>query len=142
MVSGMEDAWNNLCKDRSKNVALTVELRERVRLACRSPRFTSDSLQDHFPELGADEYTTEQLACAHRLQSLMNMDASIPTNMMRGIESVASRLAGDINRGKCDLGSLDLEKIGQEVISNVSENDIMSFAANIDKILPTLKDAL
>ena len=66
------------------------------------------------------------------------MEAAIPPNMLRGIEGVASRLAQDIVAGKADLGSLDIEALGQQVLAGVDTADVDSFADNLDKILPAL----
>ena len=50
----------------------------------------------------------------------------------------AQQLAKDISAGKADLGSLDLEALGQQVLSNVAPGDVSSFASNLDQILPAL----
>jgi hypothetical protein len=66
------------------------------------------------------------------------MGSAIPDGMMRGIEQVASKLASDLQAGKADLASLDLESIGQSVLNGASQADVSAFAANLDKILPAL----
>ena len=68
--------------------------------------------------------------------NILKMERAIPGNMMRGIESVASRLVQDINCGKTNLSQLNIEEIGQQVLSQVDQTDISSFAQNLDKIIP------
>ena len=70
--------------------------------------------------------------------ALHTMEASIPTDMMHGIESVANQLVQDIASGKASMDSLDVESIGQKVLSGVSRRDVQAFATNIDKILPAI----
>ena len=67
------------------------------------------------------------------------MKNAIPSNMMSGIERVASSLVRDINSGKMDFASLDVEKIGEQVLQGVGEGDVNDFANSLDKILPALQ---
>jgi hypothetical protein len=94
-----------------------------------------------FPELGNEMFTEDECGIMERMRNLVTMDDCIPSNMMRGIESVANKLVRDINSGACDLSTLDLEGIGQQVISGVNDADMGTFAANIDKIIPALERA-
>ena len=71
--------------------------------------------------------------------SLSVMETSIPTDMMKGIETVANKLVNDINQGRASLDTLNVETIGQQVLAGVSEEEVASFASNLDKILPALQ---
>ena len=92
-------------------------------------------------ESDAEEEVVEDAAwdILQRIAALTAMDAAIPQDMMSGIESVANKLVMDLQQGKADLGSLDVETIGQQVLSQVSQEDIASFANNMDKIIPALE---
>ena len=60
--------------------------------------------------------------------------------MMGKIENMASKLANDIMSGKKDMGSMDLQSIGEEVLSQCNSADMSHFADNIDKILPAINN--
>lgn len=144
LTQGVDDLWQQLCASRRRDVPLDDALRERLRACVRAntSEITPQVLAATFPELGGgdeDPFTADECAVVERMRNLVTMDDSIPSNMMRGIEAVANRLVKDLNNGTCDLASLDLEGIGQQVISKVSDADMGAFAANIDKIIPALE---
>lgn len=82
--------------------------------------------------------TDECWALLDKALGLAQMEDAIPAPMMRGIESVANRLVQDIASGKADLASLNIEEIGQSVLSQVDTQDVTCFANSLDKILPAL----
>lgn len=137
---GVDELWSQLCKKRDVTVPITEAIRERIR-ECVRAEVTGPSLNVSFPDLGKEPYTPEQIAIVDRMKNLVTMDDAIPTDMMKGIEAVATRLVKDINNGRCDLASLDIESIGQQVISGVNEDDMSKFASNLDKIIPALQRA-
>jgi len=139
VADGVDDLWKELCHTRDVTpIPLTDALIERVaRLV--SGETTAEEMCRNFPELGDGEYSDESLAIAQRIGSLCAMKNAIPTNMMSGIERVASSLVRDINSGKMDFASLDVEKIGEQVLRGVGEGDVNDFAKSLDKILPALQ---
>lgn len=142
LSQGVEDLWQQLCSARKVTVDLDDGLRDRIRECVRNNNeITSQVMNATFPELGDSPFTAEECGIVERMKNLVTMDDSIPSNMMRGIEAVANRLVKDLNNGTCDLATLDLEGIGQQVISKVSDSDMGTFAANIDKIIPALERA-
>lgn len=142
LTQGIDDLWQQLCTTRSVNVDLDDGLRDRIRECVRNnPNITPHVLSATFPELGDEAFTSDECRIVERMKNLVTMDDSIPSNMMRGIEAVANKLVKDLNNGTCDLANLDLEGIGQQVISKVSDSDMGTFAANIDKIIPALERA-
>ena len=65
--------------------------------------------------------------------------SAVPSRMMHKIEDMASRLANDLVSGKASLSSeVDLNDIGNQVLSQCSSDDMRHFAGNIDSILPTI----
>lgn len=139
VAEGVDELWKELCHTR--NVApmpLSDTLTGRI-ARLMSGETTNEEMCRNFPELGNDEYSDESLAIAHRIGSLCTMKNAIPTNMMSGIERVASSLVRDINSGKMDFASLDVERIGEQVLQGVGEGDVNDFANSLDKILPALQ---
>ena len=73
-----------------------------------------------------------------RAISLGAVSEAVPASMMGGIEDAAQRLAKKIASGDASLETLDMEAIGREVLSGVSEEDMTSFADNVEKLMPAL----
>ena len=94
-------------------------------------------LVEAFPYLGPRPPSAHEWSLLTRAASLATMESAIPAPMMRGIESVASELVGELGDNP-DLGALDMEAIGRRVLANVSGGDVEAFAANLDKILPAV----
>lgn len=140
LTQGVDDLWSQLCRQRRVTVPITDAVRREIREFVRGGMDAS-KLPAVFPDLGTGAYAPEEMAIFERMKSLVTMDDSIPCNMMRGIETVANRLVNDINSGRCDLGNIDLEEIGKQVISGVSDEDMGTFASNIDKLIPALQRA-
>ena len=101
------------------------------------------AFQSKVPDLKATKnetpLTEEEWVKLEKIAALCTMETSIPAPMMRGIEGVAARLMEDIASGKTSLDSLNVEAIGNEVLSGVSSSQIDEFAKNMDKILPALQ---
>lgn len=147
---GVVELWTKLCTARGvKPVEIddVDKFSERVKEASqhveavRAKTAEAQGLMlEHFSELKADGsvFDDETWTLCDKLLSVSSMESAIPSGMMRGIESVAADLIKDIESGSASLDTLDLEKIGQQVLSNVSSDDVSSFAANLDKILPAL----
>ena len=132
----MEDKIKSLSKDDAGMFWQFVH--EAIQLI--TAETTCEAMRTNFPELGTkDEYSEESLSLARRIGSLCTMKNAIPTNMMNGIEKVASTLVRDINNGKVDFASLDVESIGEQVLNGVGEGDVNDFANNLEKILPALQ---
>lgn len=84
------------------------------------------------------EISSEVWDLTNKCLGLATMKSAIPAPMMMGIENMANKLVNDIASGKTDMSSLNVEAIGQQVLSNVSPEEMSEFANNIDKILPAL----
>ena len=89
-------------------------------------------------KLGDAPPTEEQWGLLDRALGLVTMEGAISAPMMRNIESVANQLVQDLTSGKADLSTLNIEALGQQVLSQVSQEDVSSFAKNLDKIIPAL----
>jgi hypothetical protein len=84
------------------------------------------------------EIESESWELLHKCIGLATMKSAIPMPMMSGIENMANKLVNDIASGKADMSSLNVETIGQQVLSQVSTEEMNQFANNIDKLLPAL----
>jgi hypothetical protein len=73
-----------------------------------------------------------------QMNSFARVAKHIPGTMMSQIEHYADAITKDISSGKCDLGSLDLQRIGQDVLASCKPGDMAALANNIGEILPTL----
>ena len=73
------------------------------------------------------------------MNSFCSVRKHIPNGMMGQIENYALKLAEDINSGKCDLNSINLQQIGQDVLQNCDSGEMMQMADNIGHLLPTLQ---
>ena len=155
---GLTDVWRLLCTVRGGVVVDgDGDLAERLSTTLKASHGDGGSLGDgcraHDPaafaalvdatgsELGSgtEAPTDEHWTLLDKVLGLLAMSSAIPAPMMRGIESVADQLIKDIAAGNTDLGSLNLEAIGQQVLSNVDAKDVSSFASNMDKLLPALQ---
>lgn len=138
LQQGLHDVWVELCKARDVAVVDdTSSLATRLQALQVGTRDAS-AVVAACPEVGDGPWTDPQWALLDKALSLAAMDGAIPAPMMRGIENVAHGLARDLAEGRADLSSLDIESIGQKVLAGVSNEDVSSFASNLDKILPAL----
>lgn len=139
VANGVDELWRELCHTRNvPPMPLSDTLAERISRYI-SGETTGEEMCLNFPELEGGEYSDESLAIARRVGSLCTMKNAIPANMMSGIERMASSLVRDINSGRMDFASLDVEKIGEQVLQGVGEGDVDDFAKSLDKILPALQ---
>jgi hypothetical protein len=96
-------------------------------------------LAAQLPELGSGTPDAVQWELLDKAMGLVTMERAISAPMMRSIESVANQLMSDISTGKADLGTVDLETLGRQVLSQTSAGDVSNFAASVDQLLPTLQ---
>ena len=145
LQQGLHELWKQLCESRGvapENVDEVGQKLTELSGVCMRCR---DRDADAFAEaaaalgLGADPPTEEHWTLLDKAFGMATMESAIPAPMMRGIESVANKLVKDLASGNADLGALDIESIGKQVLCNVSNDDVSSFADNLDKILPALE---
>ena len=73
-----------------------------------------------------------------QMNSFCRVQKHIPNGLMGRIEDYAFKLANDISSGTCDLSNLNLNQIGQDVLSGCDTNEMSALANNINELLPTL----
>tara|TARA_B110001450_G_scaffold256652_1_gene287993 strand:+ start:3084 stop:4145 length:1062 start_codon:yes stop_codon:yes gene_type:complete len=112
-----------------------------ARLAEKDPTVIDDMRTD-FPELHIPtDIVLEDGVWVNfsQLTSFSTVVDAIPTGMMGRIEDMANKLADDIVSGKTDMASVNLNDIGQQVLSQCNEGEMDKFAGNINNLLPALQ---
>jgi hypothetical protein len=153
---GIAEVWRTLCRARGAEAPASEEsLSQRLHAAsealcgegvtvgelCRARDMRGfDALVTTFPYLGTAPPSDEEWSLLVKALSLSTMNGNIPAPMMRGIEKVANELVSDIHSGKASLETLNVESIGQKVLASVGTDDMNSFAKNLDKILPSMRN--
>ena len=95
-----------------------------------------------FPELDFENVspTAELWKLLTQLNGFSVVGDKIPEKMMGRIEDIANKLADDIVAGKSDLGSLNLNEIGKQVLSGCNDKEMSEFASNIDSLIPAISN--
>lgn len=155
LTSGMDDLWSKLCEKRKVTCTETIEsvskkLNE-LSLLDQNGKSMAELVKTRdvnayekifcvFPYLKKGEtFLDEEWDIFEKCMSMATMQSNIPTNMMQGIETVANDLISGLNKGTVDLSKLNVEEIGQRVLSGVSQEEMNEFARNMDKILPAMQ---
>jgi len=94
---------------------------DEVRLALASPTAASD----RWSEL-------------QQINSMTVVENRVPKNMMRNIEAYAQDIAGQLMNGSMTFEDMSIEKIGQDVLTQCSPEDMQQLASNADALMPTL----
>lgn len=159
LQQGVVEIWNKLCSLRKvtgedfssatlgkqlfelANQPLETGTEETVADACRARSAAAfHVIVAACPYLNASPMFEEEEWClVDKAFALCTMEGSIPQAMMSGIENVANRLVKDISEGRTNLASLNVEAIGQQVMSSVSSEDMSTFSNNLDKIIPAIQ---
>tara|TARA_B110000046_G_scaffold88637_3_gene96685 strand:- start:1432 stop:2460 length:1029 start_codon:yes stop_codon:yes gene_type:complete len=152
LQQGLGEVWKRLCALRGVQDAAEAVALEKAAAApfsqeggaatvgegCRARAAAAFAALAAEMRLGDAPPTEEQWALLDRALGLVTMEGAISAPMMRNIESVANQLVQDLANGKADLSTLNIEALGQQVLSQVSQEDVSSFAQNLDKIIPAL----
>lgn len=73
-----------------------------------------------------------------QMNGVTSVTEGVPTKMMGKIEDVAQKLAQDIVNGKTDISKIDLNEIGQKVLSSCDEKEMNQFVEGMGSLLPAL----
>ena len=128
--------WANFSQKQSGNGKMNC-----ARFADKDPTIIDD-LRTEFPELRIPMNVKLDDGVWVNFNQLNNFSTvvdAIPTGMMGRIEDMASKLANDIVSGKTDMASVNLNDIGQQVLSQCNEGEMDKFAGNINTLLPALQ---
>lgn len=73
-----------------------------------------------------------------QMNSYAKISTNIPTGVMSKIETMASKLASDLQNGSITMDSLNLQDIGEKVLSECDAGDLSKLTGNIGELLPVL----
>ena len=73
-----------------------------------------------------------------QLNSYAKLSSHIPTGVMSKIETMASKLASDLNSGAATMDTLNLQSIGEQVLSGCDANELSKLTGNLGELLPVL----
>ena len=76
----------------------------------------------------------------NQMNGFARVATHIPSNVMGQIEGYTAKLLRDVRSGAVNIRNLDLQKIGSEVLSNVSARDMSALNANIEGLIPILEN--
>lgn len=137
-----------VCQDWIRRwAALTQEARDGLpfRMICanKNSAALSTIVQSCFAELSPpDEINEEAWEIIARLNDISTVVGNIPSGMMTQIESMAARLAGDLQAGRIDMSNIDLSSLGEQVLSQCSESDMSKFAGNLGNLMPVVQSSM
>lgn len=151
--SGFVDGWNCFCQLRAVAVFDDIDVCSKmhtlsstkidditVEEGCRNKYISSfHKVVATFPYIGDALPSDAEWNLLNKCFALSTMHNTIPPPMMQGIEKIANELVGDISSGVKRLEDLNVESIGQSVLSNISQAEIGTFAENLHKILPAIQ---
>lgn len=133
-LSKMFSSWVEISKKEVEEKTISSMCKERV-------EDIIPHLEEKFPEINwKDPMTESQWNVLIKIFSFCDVGEAIPSQMMGRIENMASKLANEIMSGQKNMASMDLQSIGEEVLSQCNPNDMNHFANNIDKILPAINN--
>jgi len=72
------------------------------------------------------------------LKTYADLYAAVPKNVMGKIESVAGELGDQLARGKLDLKNMDISAIGQNLLSDLTPEELTNFEGNLPEIYESL----
>lgn len=104
-------------------------------LVTSKDKLAEDALKQEFH---LNDFDNEDWEIVQNLYSYATVGNAIPSRMMTRIEDLAGKLAEDIVSGKKDMSTVDLNDIGQQVLSGCAPEDMQKFAGNLDELLPVI----
>ena len=141
---GIHEGWKHLCELRGVSEEVDLDVARMHAVATRtidgatvqtlcSQRALRGfvELARDFPVLTTTPPDEEQWKIIDGLFTLVLMERALPPSMMQGIEQMANQLM-------TSMDTVDLETLGQQVLSNVSMDDMAKFTKNLDGMLPEM----
>lgn len=116
-------------------------------LLLRKDTKSFDLLVPHMASFGTmdKDAVTAEHSCwdaLAQLQTTLRIRAAMPTNVMKTIEDYAASLADEVTSGRMGLANMDLEKVGTDVMSKLSEKEIEALMQNMPNLMPAMNDVM
>lgn len=70
----------------------------------------------------------EYLDLLNRFSRMYSVYATVPSNMMTKITSVATKMAAELETGKLTPATIDIAAVGQSVVAGIDERELQQFA--------------
>ena len=71
---------------------------------------------------------------------MCTMENAVPSKIMSQVENFAQKMTGDIMSGKGGFPDLAaLEKMSDDLMSNISSSDMSKLTESVDSLLPALQ---
>ena len=74
------------------------------------------------------------------LKIYADLFCSVPTEILGKIESVASGLSSKLQEGKFDLSKIDVREIGNELLGQLSADEVKTFEASLPNIFSSITE--
>lgn len=75
-----------------------------------------------------------------QMNSYSRISSNIPTGVMSRIENMATKLAGELQTGSVTMETLNLQQIGEQVLSTCDASDLTQLSGNLGELLPVLSN--
>lgn len=95
---------------------------------------TFSNLKTNVSEQAANDFFNTIVSGTAQIATFLSVAKNVPANLMRTIEESAKNMNGT------DMQGVDFMKLGQDVISNSSPQDLQNLASNIGSLLPDLQN--
>ena len=101
------------------------------------------AIGEAFPEISIPaELCEEAWEILTRLNDLSAVIGNIPSGMMTHIETMAAMLATDLQSASVDMSNIDLARLGEQVLSKCTDQDMSHFADNLDNLMPVVQSGM
>ena len=136
-IKSLMTRWNTMCN--TKEGGKSTSIGDRL---TKQDSSVLSHITGLFPELEFENIvpSAEIWKLLAQLNGFSVVGEKIPEKMMGRIEDIANKLADDIVAGKSDLGSLNLNEIGKQVLSGCNDQEMSEFASNIDSLIPAISN--
>ena len=75
-----------------------------------------------------------------QIYTMCTMENAVPSKIMSQVENFAQKMTGDIMSGKGGFPDLAaLEKMSDDLMSNISSSDMSKLTESVDSLLPALQ---
>ena len=74
------------------------------------------------------------------LKTYADLYTAVPKEVMGKIESVAGNIGEQLSRGELDLAHMDLNKIGQTLLSDLTPDELSGFEGNLPDIISSMSN--
>ena len=78
----------------------------------------------------------------YKLKNLSDIYNAVPSKVLGAVEQTAGNFVEQLSQGKLDLANLDLNKLGEDMLSHMSDEDMAKFESELPEIFQALTEAM